>query len=139
MSLETLATLTRIPGIEWYSLHIGESVNAQIERSGAPIRRILTDHGGLPELAALMCCLDLVVTVDTMPAHLAGALNRPVWTMLSWAPDWRWQLEAERTPWYPSMRLFRQAAPGDWASVIEKVGGELRKIVRNCGNGADES
>ena len=55
-----------------------------------------------------MSCLDLILTVDTMPAHLAGALNRPVWTMLSWAPDWRWQLEAERTPWYPSMRLFRQ-------------------------------
>jgi tetratricopeptide (TPR) repeat protein len=129
MPLQTLSALTGIPGVEWYSLHAGSDMRAQVQQSGAPVRHILTDHGGLPELAGLMCCLDLILTVDTMPAHLAGALDRPVWTMLSWAPDWRWQLEQSRSPWYPSMRLFRQAAPGDWASVIEEVAGELRRMT----------
>jgi hypothetical protein len=127
--LDTLTGLAQIEGIEWYSLHIAKPARAELRSSGAPIRQVLSDHGGLPELAGLMSCLDLIVTVDTMPAHLAGALNRPVWTMLCWAPDWRWQLDRERSPWYPSMRLFRQAAPGDWASVVEQISTELKKML----------
>ena len=69
----------------------------------------------------LMRCLDLVITVDTMPAHLAGALGRPVWTLLAHVPDWRWQVAEEDSPWYPTMRLFRQPRPGDWEAVVEEL------------------
>jgi hypothetical protein len=65
------------------------------------------------------------VTVDTMIAHLAGALGAPVWTLLPYAPNWRWQSRGETTPWYPSMRLFRQTRPGDWAGVVQDVAAAL--------------
>ena len=65
--------------------------------------------------------VDLVITVDTMLAHLAGALGRPVWNLLAFAPDMRWMLDRADTPWYPTMRLFRQPAPNDWAGVFREV------------------
>jgi hypothetical protein len=81
------------------------------------------------DTAALIMNLDLVITVDTSVAHLAGALGRPVWTLLNRDPDWRWLLEREDSPWYPTMRLFRQPVLGDWASVIRRVAGELSQTV----------
>ena len=80
--------------------------------------------------AAVVAGLDLVITVDTMIAHLAGALGRPVWTMLAFAADWRWMLDREDSPWYPTMRLFRQTTRGDWAGVIERVRGALSILAR---------
>ena len=62
-----------------------------------------------------------MITVDTAMAHLAGAVGRPVWTLLAFAPDWRWMLGRADTPWYPTMRLFRQPAPNDWAGVFREV------------------
>ncbi|WP_158900643.1 tetratricopeptide repeat protein [Burkholderia sp. L27(2015)] len=73
------------------------------------------------DTAALLSCMDLVITVDTAVAHLAGALGRPVWVLLPYGPDWRWLTERDDSPWYPSMRLFRQTALGDWDGVIERV------------------
>jgi Flp pilus assembly protein TadD len=80
--------------------------------------RPLTDYA---ETAALIAALDLVVTVDTSVAHVAGAIGRPAWVLLPYAPDWRWRLDRETTPWYDSLRLFRQPSPGDWRSVIATV------------------
>jgi ADP-heptose:LPS heptosyltransferase len=80
------------------------------------------------DTAALIVQMDLVVAVDTAVAHLAGALGKPVWTMIACAPDWRWMLDRDDTPWYPTMRLFRQPRPGDWNSVIARAAAELAAI-----------
>ncbi len=78
----------------------------------------LTDFN---EAAAIIANMDLIITIDTSIAHLAGAMGRPVWTMLPYATDWRWFTDANQSPWYPTMRLFRQPAPRDWPSVIQAV------------------
>ena len=88
--------------------------------------RHLTDFS---ETAALMSCLDLAISVDTSVAHLAGALGIPVWTMVPFNPDWRWLLNRCDSPWYQSMRLFRQAKRGDWSSVGDHVRVELEHMV----------
>jgi tetratricopeptide (TPR) repeat protein len=82
------------------------------------LRQRLTDF---TETAALIACLDLVISVDTSVAHLAGALGKPVWILLPFSPDWRWMLDREDSPWYPTARLFRQTEMGDWQGVIERV------------------
>ena len=79
--------------------------------------------GDFGDLAVIIQPLDLVLSVDTSVVHLAGALGKPVWTLLSQRADWRWMLEGETTPWYPTMRLFRQGRLGDWTDVMDRVGG----------------
>jgi len=81
------------------------------------------------ETAALVSCLDLVVTADTSIAHLAGALGRPTWIMLPFTPDYRWLLNREDSPWYPSVRLFRQDAARDYAQVLDRIHRELAAFV----------
>ncbi|MBO0749797.1 MAG: hypothetical protein J2O44_05135, partial [Porphyrobacter sp.] len=76
---------------------------------------------------SLVASLDLVITVDTMIAHLAGAMNRPAWLLLKAEPDWRWNPAESRSPWYPSLRLFAQPRPDDWASVVAAVEHELEE------------
>jgi tetratricopeptide (TPR) repeat protein len=100
-----------------------------------PLARPLTDFA---DTAALMMNLDLVVSVDTAVAHLAGALARPVWTLLPFAPDWRWMLGREDTPWYPTMRLFRQRARGDWSGVLHRVRSAMESWTTS-GRGSPES
>jgi hypothetical protein len=73
------------------------------------------------DTATVIAGLDLVITVDTATAHLAGAMGKPVWILLPYTADWRWLRDREDSPWYPSARLFRQASPGDWAGVVERV------------------
>jgi hypothetical protein len=79
------------------------------------------------DTAAAMANLDLVITADTAIAHLAGALGRPVWLALEYAPDWRWGLERQDTPWYPTMRLFRQTVPGDWRGPFDRIAAALQR------------
>ena len=83
----------------------------------------VTDFGGM---AALIKEVDLVISVDTGVAHLAGALGKPVWVLLPFAPDWRWMTDRADSPWYPTMRLFRQSRPGDWPGVLDNVRAALK-------------
>jgi ADP-heptose:LPS heptosyltransferase len=92
----------------------------------AGVRDFTSEIGNFNDSAALLDELDLVITVDTATAHLAGALGRPVWNLLAFIPDWRWGFTPEDTPWYPTMRLFRQPRAGDWDDVIERVTAALR-------------
>jgi hypothetical protein len=119
-----LATLGDIPSIRLYSLRPGAWSD--------PCLRI-TDAAGasIASLAATMRRLDLVVTVDTMTAHLAGALGHAVWTLLPTPSDWRWGAGVS-TPWYPTMRLFRQAVPGDWTAPLAAVARALRRHAGSC-------
>jgi hypothetical protein len=83
------------------------------------------------DTAALVSLMDLVISVDTSVAHLAGALGKPVWILLPFSPDWRWLADRADSPWYPTARLFRQPSMGDWHSVIEKVERELSKWLES--------
>jgi len=87
------------------------------------------ESGPFMDTAAIMANLDLVITSDTAAAHLAGALGVPVWVALPFCPDWRWMLEGEATPWYPTMRLFRQTEPGNWEDVFQRIAAALAEFV----------
>jgi tetratricopeptide (TPR) repeat protein len=111
------------------------SVQTQVRASDETALRSLPllseaarELGDFADTAALLQALDLVITVDTSVAHLAGALGRPVWVLLPYAPDWRWMLEREDSPWYPTARLFRQQRPGDWPAVLARVEHELQRL-----------
>jgi hypothetical protein len=119
--LATLAPLFALPGIDWYSLQKGAASAqlAQVREAHAVVPLDVDCH--FAHTAALVDALDAVVTVDTSIAHLAGALGKPVFVLLPYAPDWRWGIAGDRTPWYPSARLFRQPAVGDWRSVIASL------------------
>lgn len=94
--------------------------------AGARLLQLPEALGNFADTAAFMENLDLVITVDTSVAHLAGALGKPVWVLLPFSPDWRWLLDRDDSPWYPTARLFRQPRIGDWQAVIDRVAGELR-------------
>jgi tetratricopeptide (TPR) repeat protein len=130
MHLRTLLPLFKAVRANWFSLQKGGAA-AQIATLPREVQ--ITDGSGcdhdLAETAALMATLDLVITTDTCIAHLAGAMAKPVWILLPHLSDWRWMQQIETTPWYPSVRLFRQASPGDWAGVLDRVVAELRAIT----------
>jgi ADP-heptose:LPS heptosyltransferase len=86
------------------------------------------DSMSFADTAALCECMDVVVSVDTSVAHLSGALGRPTWILLPHVPDWRWMLDREDTPWYPTAKLYRQKAAGDWNEVFARVAADLRLI-----------
>lgn len=86
-------------------------------------------EGTFYDIAAIIKNLDLVITVDTSIAHLAAAMNKPVWVAVTYTPDWRWMLNRDDTPWYPSMKLFRQPAAGDWTTVFNNIKNELQKMI----------
>jgi len=126
LPLAKLAPLASVGGVALFSLQRGPQA-AELESlpSGFRVENIEAADNQITDTAAILANLDLVVTVDTMVAHLAGAMARPVWTLLPYSPDWRWMQDREDSPWYPTMRLFRQPRPGDWDSVIERVAAEL--------------
>lgn len=128
-ALEPLLTLR---GVAFYSLQCGDAAD-DLHRHpvGARVIDLSLSLVDFALTAAALDQLDLVITVDTAMAHLAGAMGRPVWTLLSATPDWRWMRERDDSPWYPTMRLFRQAEAGSWGPVIERVGRALQGWVAN--------
>jgi ADP-heptose:LPS heptosyltransferase len=131
--LAQFAPLAAVPGVELVSLQQGPGAEqARASGSRFAVRQVAEGDLDGPDAAfldtaALMTCLDLVVTVDTALAHLAGALDVPVWVALSALPDWRWLREGERTAWYANMRLFRQRKLGQWSWVFRRMARELRR------------
>ena len=112
-------------GDVWVSLQkeVRDADRAALEASG--ILDVSAELGDFADTAALISALDLVISVDTSVAHLAGALGKPTWVMVPFAPDFRWLLDSEDTPWYPKMRLFRQSRAGDWDGVVARIGEAL--------------
>ena len=112
--------LTALPDVSIYSLQVGRDGEAG-RVFGDDVTDLAPWLSDFADTAAAMKNLDLVLSVDTAVAHIAGALDRPVWTLVPFMPDWRWLLQREDSPWYPSMRLFRQDTQGDWQSVMARV------------------
>jgi tetratricopeptide (TPR) repeat protein len=129
VDLSLLVPLFTRPDIRWVSLQYGDPgmLGKQAAAAGAPILidRAVDQLSELDIFAAQIAAMDLVITIDNSTAHLAGALGVPVWVLLPFAPDWRWLLDREDCPWYPTMRLFRQPELGDWQSVVERVRSSL--------------
>jgi Tfp pilus assembly protein PilF len=131
LELNQLAPLGTIQGVSFYSLQRGAPARqACAPPAGMRIVDLSAELSDFADDAALMANLDLVISVDTATAHLAGALGRPVWVMTSFPPHWVWMLQRADSPWYPSLRLFRQARPGDWPPVIEQVAAALAARLR---------
>lgn len=126
MHVKTLIPLLRMPGVEWVSLQKGLAAEqiSEIDRGNRMPDGSSGDRD-LADTAALVAGLDLVITTDTSIAHLAGAMAKPVWILLPHLADWRWGNEGETTPWYPTARLYRQTAPGDWKGLLGRVHGDL--------------
>jgi tetratricopeptide (TPR) repeat protein len=132
IDLQQLAPLGRVPGVQFFGLQKGPFADrADSLPSGLSLKNIGPDLNDFADTAAVMACMDLIITTDTAVAHLAGALARPVWVMLHDPPDWRWMLGRTDTPWYPTMRLFRQDSMRNWQTVIAQVADALTLWTRN--------
>jgi hypothetical protein len=131
--LALLEPIARLEGVRLISLQKG--VGREQLQSLPKSMRVEEPPGGWDEdvpfldSAAILHTVDLLITSDTSIAHLAGALGRPAWVLLRDPPDWRWLLERGDTPWYPTLRLFRQDTPGDFAGVVRRVATELAALI----------
>ncbi|MGQ9369655.1 tetratricopeptide repeat protein [Azospirillum sp. ST 5-10] len=128
--LRALRPLLDVPGVRVFGLQVGAG---RAELAGTALPSSFVDLGGdlhdFADTAAVMAGLDLVISSCTAPAHLAGALGVPLWVVLPYAPDWRWLLGRDDSPWYPTARLFRQDAVGDWSGVAGRLAGALASLV----------
>lgn len=129
--LSAFAPLAELPGVRLISLQKNEGVQEIAKANEVfAIEELGPDFDAGPDAfldtAAAMEAMDLVITIDTSLAHLAGALGRPIWIALKYVPEWRWLLQRDDSPWYPTARLFRQRAPGDWGGVIADMAEALR-------------
>ncbi|HEX6512485.1 MAG TPA: hypothetical protein VF157_09320, partial [Chloroflexota bacterium] len=129
-SLSSLAPLARVGGVQFFALAKRlAGVPAPPVPSGMALIDLDPWLHDMADTAAAVQNLDLVITVDTSVAHVAGALGRPGWVMLPFAPDWRWLLDRPDSPWYPTLRLFRQREAGDWTPVVEDIRAALARLA----------
>jgi Glycosyltransferase family 9 (heptosyltransferase) len=130
IALSRLAPLWSLEGTSFVSVQreLREG-DADALAGSARLRHFGDELTDFADTAAVLTLADLVISVDSAVAHLAGAMGRPVWILLPFSPDWRWMLAREDSPWYPTARLFRQPAIGDWASVIARVRDEIGRVA----------
>jgi len=126
--LAALAPLFALEQVRFHSLQQGAAADDPLLQRLA-IERLSPRTTRIPMAAAAMCALDLVISIDGMPAHLAGTLGRPTWVMLKHDADWRWMEQREDTPWYPTVRLFRQPRAGDWDAAVRQVAAQLQRVA----------
>jgi hypothetical protein len=120
--LESFAPLSRVSGVTYYSLQKGAAASqASRPPEGMRLIDLSPQLDSFDDTAAVISNLDLLISVDTSLVHLAGAMGRPVWTLLPFFSDWRWMLDRSDSPWYPTMRLFRQPRRGDWTTPIRQI------------------
>jgi tetratricopeptide (TPR) repeat protein len=132
VELSMLAPIFAQTGIQWFSLQYGDHDALEKEVAGTPIvvDRTVDQFADVDRFAAQIAAMDLVITIDNSTAHLAGALGIPTWVLLPFAPDWRWMLVRDDSPWYPTMRLFRQTSTGDWQAVMRRFQSALGRFAR---------
>ena len=131
--LSVYEPLFDVSGVQFFSLQKGVSIATA---SGATKRPRLVDYPAdardFFDIVPLMANLDLIISVDTSVPHLAGAMGKPVWLLSRYDGCWRWLINREDSPWYPTMRIFHQPSPGDWGSVIDRVRGALETLVNRA-------
>ena len=125
-----MAPLGKVSGVQFVSLQKGPpAAEAARPPQGMKLHDFTSDLHDFADTAALIDCLDLVISVDTSVVHLAGALGKPVWLLNRFDTDWRWLQNRDDSPWYPSLRQFRQPTPGDWQSVISRARDALQRLA----------
>ena len=135
LPLDALQLFAAIPGVRLVSLQKGPAADqlAARARAGDPLAGAILNPGDdiadFADTAAIAASLDLIICVDTSVAHLCGAIGRPTWVLLPFAPDWRWMLHRRDNPWYPTLRLFRQKTPGDWGPVLAEAATSLLTLT----------
>jgi tetratricopeptide (TPR) repeat protein len=130
IALATMAPLAAVPGVSFVSLQKGEpAAEAAVPPPGMVLHDFTAELEDFADTAALVEALDLVISVDTAVAHLAGALGKPVWLLNRFDSCWRWLLDRDDSPWYPQLRQFRQPTPGDWASVLRGAAEALARLA----------
>ncbi len=128
--LAPFRTLSRVPGLRLIGLQKGPAAAALNSFAPPGVVNFGGELNDFSDTAALVSALDLVISVDTAVAHLAGAMGKPVWVLLPFLCDWRWLTEREDSPWYPSMRLFRQGRGEGWQAVFDRVAAELQYLTQ---------
>jgi ADP-heptose:LPS heptosyltransferase len=122
--------LSKIPGVRLYGLQKGEAARKVKDLTGKiSVTNLADELNDFTDTAGVIENLDLVISVDTAVLHLAGAMGKPAWAILPFTPDWRWMLSREDSPWYPTVRLFRQKRHGDWDNVFRRLAKELRILA----------
>lgn len=129
LPLAALRPLLAVPGVRFVSLQTGDRRGEVASLPGEAIEDPVDGLRDFADTGAILANLDLLITVDTAIVHLAGAMGVPAWLLLPYAPDWRWLLDRADSPWYPSLRLFRQPRPGDWATSLGTVAAVLKALA----------
>jgi hypothetical protein len=129
MHLRNLTPLASVPNVNFICLQKGDAARAQMaECAEFPLTDFTGDLATFADTAAMITHLDLVISVDTSVAHVAGAIGRPLWICLPFSGDWRWMLNRTDSPWYPTARLFRQTRRGSWTEAVEQMVPQLRDL-----------